>query len=336
MSKINEKNEETKYEYGCLMLQLNIPNLVESAENIIKSDDIYNDENNSYGLEIDPHVTILYGLHKDIDDNKIIKLCKLLKAPKLKLKTISLFENEYDVLKFDVESDDLILYNELVKNTFEYTSNYPDYHAHVTIAYLNKGKGKDYLDNKELNNFLTENIEITNFYYSKANGEKYYIDVITGLITKTKPDTDSKEFIFLSEEDLLNYKHINNVNDIKKIETEETELEDENIEPIEESLNINNTIFDNIVNDYNINKKIKLNLLNECLINENMITTDIKNNKNYIIAFKNKNNSINSFNEIFNIYDNIYLCTSNGFVEKYFEDKINVMDVIEYMRLSNF
>ena len=44
-----------------------------------------------YGLEIDPHVTILYGLHKDIDDDKIIKLCKLLKAPKLKLNLLTIW-----------------------------------------------------------------------------------------------------------------------------------------------------------------------------------------------------------------------------------------------------
>jgi 2'-5' RNA ligase len=76
---------------------------------------------------------------------------------------MSLFENdEYDVLKFNVISNDLAKLNKLMKGNFEYTSNYPNYIPHLTIAYLKKGEGKKYIKNME-----TLEIEnINNFIYS--------------------------------------------------------------------------------------------------------------------------------------------------------------------------
>lgn len=347
MSKINEKNEDTTYKYGCLMVKVNLPDLVNISTSILKEEDIFNDKDNSYGIESEPHVTILYGLHNDIDHDKILHLCKILKPINLSLTDISLFENEYDVLKFDVESSHLELLNELVKNTFKYTNDYPDYKAHLTIAYLNKGTGKNYINNEELKKLLSDNITITDFYYSTAKGEKYFINVNTGLITKINKNK-SKEFIFLSEEDLINYK-INTEDETKdetkddnvdinvdvevEIEEEENSKEEEeeenSIDVLEEKVINDLKMFNNdlVVQHYNNDKKIPVDLLEYSLID----CPSIEHSNDYIIDFKNKNNNITDIIDLLKIKDNIYLCNKNGFVVKYFDEKIDVMGVIEYL-----
>ena len=61
------------------------------------------------------------------------------------VKNISLFENEeYDVVKMDIKSKDLKKMNKRLRDNFEYTSDYPEYHSHLTLAYVKKGKGKKY------------------------------------------------------------------------------------------------------------------------------------------------------------------------------------------------
>lgn len=169
MEKINEK----KYEYGCIMLDLNktIINFYKYLKNIIAQDDLYID-GDMYGIEYEPHVTILYGLHCQ-DKNEVKQIKNILKyLPKLNVKVtgISLFENEYDVLKFDIDPEGLKDLNELFK-TFNYTSSYPKYEAHMTIAYLKKGCGKKYLNNDFLKLFLGEHTT-EKYTLSMPNGTK--------------------------------------------------------------------------------------------------------------------------------------------------------------------
>ena len=81
----------------------------------------------------------------------------------------SLFDNpEYDVLKFDVSGNSLHECNSDLRK-YPYTSNFPDYHPHMTIGYLNKGMGKKYTK-------LFENHQHTLIpqyaIYSKPNGSK--------------------------------------------------------------------------------------------------------------------------------------------------------------------
>jgi len=63
------------------------------------------------------------------------------------LDDVSLFENEkFDVIKFGIKSNELIIIHEWLKYSFDHTSDFPDYHAHATIAYVKSGEGKKYLD----------------------------------------------------------------------------------------------------------------------------------------------------------------------------------------------
>ena len=59
---------------------------------------------------------------------------------------ITIFEqDEYDVVKFDIHSDKLKKLNDTMRFRFEYTNNHPDYHAHMTIAYVKKWLGAKYV-----------------------------------------------------------------------------------------------------------------------------------------------------------------------------------------------
>ena len=83
---------------------------------------------------------------------------------------VSLFENtEYDVLKFEVESEDLQELNKICK-TLPYTSDYPDYHPHCTISYIKKGTCKDLVGKTIKNNtFSTSELFFSNKDSVKTN-----------------------------------------------------------------------------------------------------------------------------------------------------------------------
>jgi 2'-5' RNA ligase len=69
-----------------------------------------------------------------------------LKPIEIKISGISLFKNpDFDVVKFDVvKSETLSKANELMKE-LPNTSTFPEYHPHITIAYLTKDSGEKYM-----------------------------------------------------------------------------------------------------------------------------------------------------------------------------------------------
>lgn len=159
----------TVHEYGCVMLALPVDSdSWKKLQEMIDEDDIYDEE--GYGRENETHVTLLYGLHEDIDDDEIKEAMQgmVFTKPIIQLQTLSLFENEkFDVLKFDIECDDLHKMNETLCK-FPHTNDYPDYHPHCTVAYLKPGRGKKYSGPID---FPME-VKPVEVLYSKPNGDK--------------------------------------------------------------------------------------------------------------------------------------------------------------------
>lgn len=167
------KKQKRVYDYGCVMVGLDIDNQEwNEIQDAIDEDDIYfgDGENGGYGRELDPHVTILFGVHEDVKDEKVEVLINEIKKPELKLNKISSFENElFDVLKFDIESSDLHKLNEIFK-TLPHTTDFPNYHPHATICYLKKGMAKKYV--KNLLNVKSIEAKSSEILYSKPDGTK--------------------------------------------------------------------------------------------------------------------------------------------------------------------
>lgn len=149
-------NEEKKhvYSYGCVMAQLEYPKWKDDILSIIDNDDIYygdEEDGDKYGLEDEAHVTLLYGIHADevnVDDiKKFIENYKF-ETDEIEVNKIDFFEreqNDYDVVKFNLNGLDVFKdINKKLKDEFPYTTDFPRYNEHSTIAYVNKGTGKKY------------------------------------------------------------------------------------------------------------------------------------------------------------------------------------------------
>lgn len=167
-SKINE--DKGTHEYSCAMVYYDLPEM-ESLHSQIDEEDVYKDENDrSYGLENEPHATLLYGLHdNEVDPEDVKEICTNHEYPELKLHNISAFKNaKYDVLKFDIESDKLHQVNKELSK-LPYSSDYPDYHPHSTIGYLKTGKADKYIEKFKGKEFI---VNPSHIVYSRPNGEK--------------------------------------------------------------------------------------------------------------------------------------------------------------------
>jgi 2'-5' RNA ligase len=171
------KEENKRNKYGCVMVYFDYDKKQwDKFQNVIEEEDLYDPkEDPSFGREDEPHATILFGLHTDIEDEKIIEKIKELKEPKIKIGKISSFENkDYDVLKFDLDSEDLVKANK-VFTKFPHTTDFPNYHPHSTIAYVKTGNADKYI--KKLNEVETIKFTVSKFVYSKADGTKKHIKI---------------------------------------------------------------------------------------------------------------------------------------------------------------
>lgn len=168
-------NEGESSEKGCAMLYFDFDR-IKDIHKMIKEEDIYDDESKSFGLETDTHCTLLYGFNdKSTKGADVISKLKESEFPsEIKIKNVSLFENEFDVLKFDVDSKELVEMNTMLTDNFDYTTDYPDYHPHVTIAYLKKGEGKKYVEQLKEQEFTVKPKQLV---YSDAKRNKIYEDV---------------------------------------------------------------------------------------------------------------------------------------------------------------
>lgn len=161
-------------DYSCLMLDLSfLKPQFEKFQNEICPCEIY-DETPGHGLEHEPHITILYGLH--VQQLKPIRNKVDFSSVKFKIKDVSLFENEnFDVLKFGIESKDLHSLNKKLTDNFEYTSKFTEYKPHSTIAYLQPGSGHYY--KKIKNELVGQSFETNKFIFSNKYGDKVYFTV---------------------------------------------------------------------------------------------------------------------------------------------------------------
>jgi hypothetical protein len=165
---INEDSGQV-YEYGCAMLYFNFPE-INKVHDMINPEHIYTEEGDrTYGLEDEPHTTLLFGLHSEVSVKDVQDVLNKYTYSPCKIHNASLFKNpQYDVLKFDVEGDSLHESNTDLRE-YPHTNNFPDYHPHLTIGYLKPGTGEKYVKAlKGVEFTLTPQYAV----YSKPSGEQ--------------------------------------------------------------------------------------------------------------------------------------------------------------------
>ena len=155
---------KTVYDYGCVMVYFNAPKL-KDIQDLISTDHL---DENEKGIEDEHHVTLLYGIHSnDVSDNDVIDAARGFSGDII-LRDIGLFQNDCDVLKFEANNPTLHSCNFNLKK-LPYTSDYPDYKPHATVAYLKKGKGEYYVDRLR---DVSITAKPTHLVYSKPDGSK--------------------------------------------------------------------------------------------------------------------------------------------------------------------
>lgn len=172
--------EDHKHEFGCAMLYFDFPQMKDIHNQIDKNDIYVDPEDPSFGLESEPHCTLLFGLHPEVTTEDVTKVIDGHDLDQIFLAhNISTFDNpNYDILKFDIgykiRGGNILgkINNQL--RTFPHTNDFPDYHPHMTIAYLNKGEGQKYVDKFKGNQF---NLNPSYAVYSKPDGTKDKIEI---------------------------------------------------------------------------------------------------------------------------------------------------------------
>jgi 2'-5' RNA ligase len=156
---------------GCLMAM--VPkNIAEKLQRfnqkIIGEESLYL-EGTEYGRELYPHVTIRYGFLKDLNELDIRQLLKGHKSFMMELYGLDKFDSspKYDVAMFKVKSPVMNILNEL-SGIYLNESDYDEYHPHLTLAYVQKGKFP------HIKEGLNIKFPITEICYSPISGAKSY------------------------------------------------------------------------------------------------------------------------------------------------------------------
>jgi len=184
---LNEQ-QSTEPFYGCVMMD---PKKIEGWEEIhlagIDEKDTYTKPNDdSYGLEYEPHITLVYGIIEDeVDPSVIVDMMEQKLDPiSVKISEIDVFENEeYDVVKYNVPvTKELLKYRNMFLESFSNTQKFNDYKPHITIAYCKPRTGNKY--KKILNEPFKINFVKGVYSYHKQDGSEDLIRRVVNLETK--------------------------------------------------------------------------------------------------------------------------------------------------------
>lgn len=165
-------SENVKYEYGCVMAIVSedaSKKIIDIGKKLIPDDILYFEEGQEYGREVEPHVTIKFGLTQTYSKDKIGEVFSKIEPFKITLIAIDIFSNpKFDVVKFNVESDVLKKLNSLFSK-LPNEDEHPIYHPHMTLAYVKPGEGKRF--KKQINPIQ---LSIDKMKYSNPVAKYYY------------------------------------------------------------------------------------------------------------------------------------------------------------------
>lgn len=166
---LTEAKDTKVNKYGCVMAYLKYDKSEwQKLQDLIDDEDLSTSDGDN--REDNPHVTLLYGLHKEVKDSEIKEKADNITKLNIKLGKISCFDgDDVDVLKFEIVSDEV---HDLNKEfgKLPHTNTFDKYHPHCTIAFLKKGLGKKYID--KLNGKFDIKVTPDKIVYSKIDGSE--------------------------------------------------------------------------------------------------------------------------------------------------------------------
>ena len=168
--------ENRHNEFGCLMAMIEPtrgPHIIKFGRTVIPPQILYTDPNDSsYGYDDEPHITAKYGYSPDLTKVNLATILQGIKPFIVKLSGLTQFQNEkYDVVKFDVEPNEVLTEIRRRCDCYKNEDKYPDYKPHMTLAYVQKGKFP------HIKEGLSLSLPITKFKYSGQDGKKLYINL---------------------------------------------------------------------------------------------------------------------------------------------------------------
>ena len=167
--------ESSGYEYGCVMIEVPVSNWNEITS-YIDPEDIYTGGDDTHGIQEFPHLTLLYGLHKEVTPEMVKSVFEgFTKDINIEVNGIGIFENnDYDVVKFNVNPDGALqeLHDKL--SELPNSDQFPNYTPHITISYVKSGTGKKYV--KPDYKYEVKNVD--KITYSMADGNKIKFEYI--------------------------------------------------------------------------------------------------------------------------------------------------------------
>jgi len=100
--------------------------------------------------EYESHITILYGIKSNKYLDAVKKIYSETLPVEIVLKEITLFDNnnDFDVIKIDIDSPALSKLNEEIRSKVPYQNKYNDYKPHLTLAYVKKGMGDNFIGDR--------------------------------------------------------------------------------------------------------------------------------------------------------------------------------------------
>jgi len=138
----------------------------------IDREDLINpgDEWSNGGIETDTHVTVKYGVRGDMLP-AISRIAADTSPLVLRFGGVSLFTSnpDFDVVKVDVESNDLRSLNGRLAALPGSDNSRPFYNPHLTIAYVRKGAGQKYVGSGPL---VGQEVTVNQLSFLDENGNK--------------------------------------------------------------------------------------------------------------------------------------------------------------------
>lgn len=109
---------------------------LELGKELVSVSDLFGD-----GMETDPHVTLLYGIHEDYPMPLLIDVIETHPKFTVTLGNVSLFDEDaaFDVVKTEVDCHDLYSLRSALLNVCHYTLSHSKFIPHATIAFTKKG-----------------------------------------------------------------------------------------------------------------------------------------------------------------------------------------------------